>query len=80
MEMGLRGGQAVCAGLIRIRFVADGVHYRILGYLGPEPNTVTLLYGFKKDDDPDYSRSCPEANARREKVERNHGLSRECKT
>ena len=80
--LGRRGDQTACASLLEIRITGtednENEHYRILGYFGPSDGQVTMLMAFKKDDDPDYSRSCPEAQARKLKVEDEPSRSQEC--
>lgn len=82
-KLGLRG-QAACAGLIEIKvFGVDGddekEHFRILGYEDTKSRRVIMLMAFKKDDDPDYSRSCPEAQARKAKVDDEQTRARVCR-
>src|SRR5579872_2151010 len=73
-----RRRQDACRGLAEVRVIHEGVHYRILGVEDPDARSVTLLYGFRKDDDPDYSKSCPEAQDRKERVEADATLARDC--
>ena len=67
-----------CLGLAEIRLEVDGEHYRILGIDGPGPDEFTLLYPFRKDDDPRYLEACLAAQKRRELVENDADRSRPC--
>jgi len=57
-------------GLSTVRIISDErVHYRIFGFFGPKEDVhYTMLLPMKKVDDPDYSRSGPEAFRRRDLV------------
>jgi hypothetical protein len=67
-----RLNSCLCTGLAEIRVEEpDGMHYRILGYFDDERTIFTLLYAFRKDDDPGYNFACPEAQRRRRATETN---------
>ena len=74
-ELG-QNGQTVCRGLARVKIIhkpkeKDGkeLQERILAFEGPGDGELTLLLAFCKDDDPDYSKSCPEAQERKVKAQ-----------
>jgi hypothetical protein len=71
-----------CLGLAEVRFFVGKnpkIHYRVLGFLNPQDaNEFLLLHAFKKNDDPDYELSCPEAQKRRNAIEDDPSRAHEC--
>ena len=67
-------------GLGALRLKETGIHYRIVGFFGPnEKIEFTLLVPFKKDDDPEYASAIPEAFERRDVVMWDEERSNECR-
>lgn len=83
-ELG-HGGQTACVGLRRVKIVhkpkggQPPEQQRILAFEGPGSCELTMLMGFNKDCDPDYSISCPIAQMRKAEVEDDPSRSCECK-
>jgi hypothetical protein len=57
-----------CKGLSEIILDVEGVKYRVFGFAGPREDDFTMLYAFRKSDDPTYRTSCPEAQKLRAEV------------
>lgn len=53
-------------------------HYRILAWEGPGRNDITLLFGFKKENNADYGPACRSALRRRDGVKRNGKRAKPC--
>lgn len=77
-DLGLKG-QDECKGLSEVKIVAEGAHYRIFGFFGPGSLEFSLLFAFKKDCDPDYSKSCIAAQSRRTDVEYDASRLQRCR-
>jgi hypothetical protein len=67
-----------CQGLVEILLKVEAVHYRILGFCGPRDSEITLLYPFKKNDDPTYRVACAEAQTRKAEVRHDWRRIHEC--
>ncbi len=73
-----------CQGLGHIRLITidpdthRDVHYRVIGFYEPEQDRFTLLYCFKKNDDPTLVNSCPQAQLRRADLLANAGRVHDC--
>jgi hypothetical protein len=81
-ELG-KGGQTACLGLSRIKVMhkPDGpeLQERILVCYGPKERQITLLMAFSKGADPDYSKSCPEAQQRAIRMTSDANRSHACR-
>jgi hypothetical protein len=67
-------------GLGALRLQETGIHYRIVGFFGPnEEIEFTLLVPLKKADDPAYALAIPEAFERRDVVMWDEERSHECR-
>lgn len=78
--------QAPCLGLARLRVIhkppsKTGQEHqeRILAYEDLSKKEVILLLVFSKNDDPDYSLMCPQAQERKTKAENDPNRTQECK-
>lgn len=70
--------KGLCDGLCCLRLKVEEVHHRVLGFDGPADETFTMLLPFKKDDDPDYSKSGPEGHSRKAQVIADDHHSHQC--